>query len=175
MSREDCSDSSTSTSNGFSGSPAADTTAFAGSMVVTSGDSLDASAVYPIAMEGCGDSEDSGDVGWSNPDAVMKGNAMEEKIFVTVRLRPLNSKEISGSERLAWECSDDKTVVCLYNRPDRHFPQSYSFGETDLNCFLHSFFHPMLWLQRNIETLYMVTTEHQNIVNHSILQCSFIN
>jgi hypothetical protein len=143
MTGEDCSDSSTATSNGYSGSPAMDTAGFAGSMEVSS-------AVYPIATESHGDSEEDsgGEVGWRPTDTIKRGSAMdEEKIFVTVRIRPLNSKEICSSDELAWECPDNKTVVCLYNRPDRHFPQSYTFGKpSSLHCQLSFLLPHKPWL-----------------------------
>ncbi|MCO5577025.1 hypothetical protein L7F22_030847 [Adiantum nelumboides] len=59
-----------------------------------------------------------------------KATAMDEKIHVTVRVRPLNSKEISSDHFSIWECPDDRTVACLYSRSDRsNFPQSYIFGK----------------------------------------------
>ncbi|EEF37521.1 conserved hypothetical protein [Ricinus communis] len=35
----------------------------------------------------------------------------EEKIVVTVRLRPLNKKEQLAKDQVAWECVDDHTIV----------------------------------------------------------------
>ncbi|XP_010540004.1 PREDICTED: kinesin-like protein KIN-7A [Tarenaya hassleriana] len=50
----------------------------------------------------------------------------EEKIVVTVRLRPLNKKELSAKDQVAWECVDDHTVV--YKSPSQErSPQSSSF------------------------------------------------
>ncbi|KAJ6418546.1 hypothetical protein OIU84_001829 [Salix udensis] len=37
--------------------------------------------------------------------------AKEEKIVVTVRLRPLNKKEQLAKEQLAWDCVDDHTIA----------------------------------------------------------------
>ncbi|KDP35186.1 hypothetical protein JCGZ_10720 [Jatropha curcas] len=37
--------------------------------------------------------------------------AKEEKIVVTVRLRPLNKKEQLAKDQVAWECVDDHTIV----------------------------------------------------------------
>ncbi|KAJ9187266.1 hypothetical protein P3X46_002743 [Hevea brasiliensis] len=37
--------------------------------------------------------------------------AKEEKIVVTVRLRPLNKKEQLAKDQVAWECLDDNTIV----------------------------------------------------------------
>lgn len=36
----------------------------------------------------------------------------EEKIFVSVRLRPLNEKEFSNNDVSDWECISDDTIVC---------------------------------------------------------------
>ncbi|MCO5591245.1 hypothetical protein L7F22_045226 [Adiantum nelumboides] len=59
-----------------------------------------------------------------------KATAKDEKIHVTVRVRPLNSKEISSDHFSIWECPDDRTVACLYSRSDRsNFPQSYIFDQ----------------------------------------------
>ena len=35
----------------------------------------------------------------------------EEKIIVTVRLRPLNKREQLAKDQVAWECMDDHTIV----------------------------------------------------------------
>ncbi|XP_065860757.1 kinesin-like protein NACK1 [Euphorbia lathyris] len=37
--------------------------------------------------------------------------AKEDKIVVTVRLRPLNKKEQLAKDQVAWECIDDQTIV----------------------------------------------------------------
>ncbi|XP_009589619.1 kinesin-like protein NACK1 [Nicotiana tomentosiformis] len=37
--------------------------------------------------------------------------AREEKIVVTVRLRPLNKRELSAKDHAAWECIDDHTII----------------------------------------------------------------
>ncbi|CAN4086674.1 unnamed protein product [Withania somnifera] len=37
--------------------------------------------------------------------------AREEKIVVTVRLRPLNKRELSAKDHTAWECIDDHTII----------------------------------------------------------------
>ncbi|KAH7425157.1 hypothetical protein KP509_11G042300 [Ceratopteris richardii] len=66
------------------------------------------------------------DLGWIYP----KDTAKDEKIHVSVRLRPLSKKEIADNHYSIWECPDDKTVVCLHSRPDRsNFPQSYVFDQ----------------------------------------------
>lgn len=55
--------------------------------------------------------------------------AKEEKIFVTVRVRPLNKKELALKDEVAWECTDSQTI--LYKAPpqDRAAPISYTFDK----------------------------------------------
>ncbi|KAK6154013.1 hypothetical protein DH2020_013652 [Rehmannia glutinosa] len=43
--------------------------------------------------------------------------AREEKIVVTIRLRPLNKREQSSKDQIAWECTDDHTIEY---RPNPH-------------------------------------------------------
>lgn len=50
----------------------------------------------------------------------------EEKIMVTVRLRPLNKKEQSAKDNVAWECIDDHTIV-YKPMPHERSPQPTSF------------------------------------------------
>ena len=52
----------------------------------------------------------------------------EEKIFVTVRVRPLSKKELAMKDQVVWECADSQTI--LYKGPpqDRAAPTSYTFG-----------------------------------------------
>ncbi|KAI4341509.1 hypothetical protein MLD38_026223 [Melastoma candidum] len=54
----------------------------------------------------------------------------EEKIVVTVRLRPLNKREISLKDQVAWECVDDNTIV--YKPPPHervNQPASFTFDK----------------------------------------------
>lgn len=53
--------------------------------------------------------------------------AKEEKIVVTVRLRPLSKREQLAKDQVAWECVDDNTIV---SKPqDRSTqPASFTFG-----------------------------------------------
>ncbi|KAL6999187.1 Kinesin-like protein nack1 [Sarracenia purpurea var. burkii] len=52
----------------------------------------------------------------------------EEKIVVTVRLRPLNKREQLAKDQIAWECIDDHTIV---HKPQPHErvtqPASFTF------------------------------------------------
>lgn len=51
----------------------------------------------------------------------------EEKIRVTVRMRPLNRKEQAMYDLIAWDCLDDKTIV--FKNPNQERPStSYTFG-----------------------------------------------
>ncbi|KAF7067769.1 hypothetical protein CFC21_073612 [Triticum aestivum] len=53
----------------------------------------------------------------------------EEKIFVTVRVRPLSKKELAMKDQVVWECADSQTI--LYKGPpqDRAAPTSYTFDK----------------------------------------------
>ncbi|KAL3844960.1 hypothetical protein ACJIZ3_002363 [Penstemon smallii] len=55
----------------------------------------------------------------------------EERIFVSVRLRPLNSKEIYRNDVSDWECINDKTIVyknVSLSASDRSmYPTAYTF------------------------------------------------
>lgn len=54
----------------------------------------------------------------------------EEKILVSVRVRPLNDKEKVKKDVSDWECVN-KTVMYKNNQPDRTMsPSAYSFGKT---------------------------------------------
>lgn len=59
-----------------------------------------------------------------------QGKPTEEKIYVTVRVRPLNPKERSKHDFSVWECSDDNTISYTYSMAERAtFPQSYAFDK----------------------------------------------
>lgn len=62
-------------------------------------------------------------------EEVIRGN--EEKIYVSVRLRPLNSKEILRNDISDWECIDDKTIVYknvnLSASERSMYPSAYTF------------------------------------------------
>ncbi|KAJ8772560.1 hypothetical protein K2173_027737 [Erythroxylum novogranatense] len=52
----------------------------------------------------------------------------EEKIFVSVRLRPLSDREISRNDVSDWECINKNTIVFKTSMPDRSlFPTAYTF------------------------------------------------
>ncbi|RID57957.1 hypothetical protein BRARA_F01292 [Brassica rapa] len=54
----------------------------------------------------------------------------EEKIVVTVRLRPLNKKEQLAKDQVAWECVDDHTIVSKPQAQERsHHQSSFTFDK----------------------------------------------
>lgn len=56
----------------------------------------------------------------------------QEKIFVSVRLRPLNEKEILRNDLSDWECINDTTIICrnsLSASERSMYPPAYTFGE----------------------------------------------
>ncbi|CAN6451520.1 unnamed protein product [Victoria cruziana] len=54
--------------------------------------------------------------------------AKEEKIFVTVRVRPLNRLEEIQKDQVAWECADDNTIL-LKNPSHERTSASYTFDK----------------------------------------------
>ncbi|KAE9606653.1 putative kinesin motor domain-containing protein [Lupinus albus] len=62
-------------------------------------------------------------------EAMQQGNV--ERIFVSVRLRPLNDRELTKNDVSEWECINDTTIICRNNltASDRSlYPIAYSFG-----------------------------------------------
>lgn len=64
-------------------------------------------------------------------DEGIQGN--EERIYVSVRLRPLNDKEILRNDVSDWECIDDKIIVYKnvnFSASERSmYPSAYTFGK----------------------------------------------
>lgn len=65
----------------------------------------------------------------------------EEKILVTVRIRPLTPRELSSYDLIAWDCTDENTLVSRNLNHDRH-NGTYTFGKNlilllHLICFLY--------------------------------------
>lgn len=58
----------------------------------------------------------------------------DEKIFVSVRLRPLNGREIVTNDVSDWECFDHNTIVYKNGNvsvPERSmYPSAYTFGKS---------------------------------------------
>ncbi|XP_010263901.1 PREDICTED: kinesin-like protein KIN-7F isoform X2 [Nelumbo nucifera] len=64
-------------------------------------------------------------MGW---EKTQEKGAQEEKIFVSVRLRPLNAKEIARHDMSDWECINDNTIICRNNLAERSmYPAAYTF------------------------------------------------
>ncbi|XVF12287.1 hypothetical protein REPUB_Repub08aG0102700 [Reevesia pubescens] len=54
----------------------------------------------------------------------------EEKIVVTVRLRPLSKREQLAKDQVAWDCIDDHTIVSKHPSQERTaHPPSFTFGK----------------------------------------------
>ncbi|KAM0881256.1 hypothetical protein ACQ4PT_033051 [Festuca glaucescens] len=53
----------------------------------------------------------------------------EEKIFVTVRVRPLSKKELAVKDQAVWECADSQTITYKAPPQDRAAPTSYTFDK----------------------------------------------
>lgn len=57
-------------------------------------------------------------------------NAPEEKILVSVRLRPLNEREIENNDVPDWECINKTTILFKNNPTDRSLGgTAYAFGK----------------------------------------------
>ncbi|KAJ9560023.1 hypothetical protein OSB04_005183 [Centaurea solstitialis] len=55
-------------------------------------------------------------------------SSQEEKIFVSVRVRPLNEKEKARNESSDWECVNNTTIICKNNLTERStYPSAYTF------------------------------------------------
>ncbi|KAF2324650.1 hypothetical protein GH714_015919 [Hevea brasiliensis] len=74
-------------------------------------------------------------MGWSSMsgDELMFGDlhgssGQDEKIFVSVRMRPLNEREITRNDVCDWECINNATIIFKSNMPERSmFPTAYTF------------------------------------------------
>jgi centromeric protein E len=65
--------------------------------------------------------------------------AQEEKIFVTVRVRPLSKKELAmKDQKVSWECADSQTILYKGLPQDRAAPTSYTFGTLSKDPLLYS-------------------------------------
>lgn len=57
----------------------------------------------------------------------------QEKILVSVRLRPLSDKEATRNDVSEWECINDNTIICRNNLSVSErsmYPSAYTFGKT---------------------------------------------
>lgn len=55
--------------------------------------------------------------------------SQEEKIFVTVRVRPLSLKEQALKDQVAWDCRDEHTIIPKGLNQERS-SGSYNFGKS---------------------------------------------
>jgi centromeric protein E len=70
--------------------------------------------------------------------------AEEERILVSVRLRPVNAREAERGDGSDWECAGPTTLMFRGNIPERAmFPATYTYGEHSASC-MHvlEFFSP---------------------------------
>uniref|UniRef100_A0A1D1XEW6 Kinesin-related protein 11 n=1 Tax=Anthurium amnicola TaxID=1678845 RepID=A0A1D1XEW6_9ARAE len=76
---------------------------------------------------GGGDSSMDGECGYRGRGGG-GGDGGKERIQVSVRLRPLNAKELARVEPSDWECINDTTIFFRNSLPDRSmFPTAYTF------------------------------------------------
>ncbi|XP_076960313.1 kinesin-like protein KIN-7F [Bidens hawaiensis] len=55
-------------------------------------------------------------------------DGQEEKIFVAVRLRPMNAKELAKNDSSDWECVNENTIVYMNAMLERSkYPNAYTF------------------------------------------------
>ena len=72
-------------------------------------------------------------MGVAGGEEIMQGpSGRDEKIFVSVRLRPLNEKEIARNDVSEWECINDNTIIYRNNLSVSErsmYPTAYTFGK----------------------------------------------
>lgn len=72
-------------------------------------------------------------MGAAGGEEIMQGpSGRGEKINVSVRLRPLNEKEISRNDLSEWECINDSTIIYRSNLSVSErsmYPTAYTFGK----------------------------------------------
>ncbi|KAL3505357.1 hypothetical protein ACH5RR_035198 [Cinchona calisaya] len=57
-----------------------------------------------------------------------ESDAQDEKIFVSIRLRPLNERELSNNDVADWECINNTTILYKNSLPERSvLPTAYTF------------------------------------------------
>lgn len=62
--------------------------------------------------------------------AQWEGGGNQEKILVSVRLRPLSEKEIAKGDPSDFECINETTIIFRNSLQDRPMaPSAYTFGE----------------------------------------------
>lgn len=73
---------------------------------------------------------------------VQSSNGHDERIFVSVRLRPLNDRETARNDVSDWECINNSTIIYKNHIAERSlFPAAYTFGKRILRL---SFWYDLL-------------------------------
>lgn len=83
-----------------------------------------------LGWRGCagGGGGGSAAIAMGAPGEEMEAEAKEERIMVSVRLRPLNGREAGDSSD--WECISPTTIMFRSTVPERAmFPTAYTYGE----------------------------------------------
>lgn len=63
---------------------------------------------------------------WDGSDS----GAREDKIFVSVRLRPLNERELTTNDIPEWDCINNSTIIFKNSFQERSTsPTAYTFGK----------------------------------------------
>lgn len=92
-------------------------------------------------------------MGSNSGEEAMQGVAGgEERILVSVRVRPLNEKELWKNDLSEWECINDTTIMYRSNLSASErslYPTTYSFGMKRLMLQIH----PLIYLL-GVYTLY---------------------
>jgi len=79
----------------------------------------------------------------SGEEAMQGGTGGEERILVSVRVRPLNDKELAKNDLSEWECINDNTIMYRSNLSASErslYPTTYSFGMKRLMLQIHPIF-----------------------------------
>lgn len=76
---------------------------------------------------------------------IQASHGLEETIRVSIRLRPLNEKELAKNDSSDWECINNNSVTFRSTLPERSmYPQSYTFGK-QTNLWNLTFFFSFLF------------------------------
>jgi len=76
-------------------------------------------------------------------EEAMQGSAgSEERILVSVRVRPVNEKELARNDLSEWECINDATIMYRSNLSATErslYPTTYTFGMKRLTLRIHAY------------------------------------
>lgn len=78
------------------------------------------------------------EVGEDQGNAVPHSNGGEERIFVAIRVRPLNERERTRHDVSEWECVSHNTIRFKNSghAEQRSLADTYTFGNKDVNYWL---------------------------------------